>query len=140
MVLGEYMSERSENMLRKVNFKGKDNPFATQLRNLMKRNILRKKTTQEELAKATGISRQNIAQYMEGSSLPNVEKIYYIAKYFNVSADYLIFGIETKETDDHEIKKIKIEDFEIPIQHVTKITFEIREKDELQMLIDNKNS
>lgn len=47
-------------------------------------------TTQLKLAKASGITRQAISQYLDASTAPNIDKLYLIAKYFNVSADYLI--------------------------------------------------
>ena len=73
--------------------KGYDGVFSTRLRYLMSGDdelLNPQKTTQEELAKATGITRQTISQYMDGSILPNIEKMYFIARHFNVSTDYLL--------------------------------------------------
>lgn len=68
------------------NLKGYNNVFARNLRKLMER----KDITQEELAKKAGCSRQAVSQYMDGSSVPNVDKLLGIADYFGVSIDYLL--------------------------------------------------
>lgn len=72
--------------------KGYDNVFATRLRDLMEQT----KTTQGTLAKESGCSRQAISQYMDGSSMPNVDKLLCIADHFGVSTDYLL-GREEKK-------------------------------------------
>lgn len=74
--------------------KGYDNIFATRLRELMEQT----KTTQGTLAKESGCSRQAISQYMDGSSMPNVDKLLSIADYFDVSIDYLL-GREDKKNE-----------------------------------------
>ena len=51
---------------------------------------LMKNTTQEEVAKDTGITRQNLSKYMLGKSLPNTKNLFILAKYFDVSCDYLL--------------------------------------------------
>lgn len=65
---------------------GFDGYFATRLRELMKNANV----TQQTLANDIGITRQAISQYMDGSVQPNIEKLYKIADYFNVSADFLL--------------------------------------------------
>ena len=62
------------------------NIFAQRLKELM----VRTKTTQVELAKKLGITRQSVSQYLNGDVIPNVEKLYLIADFFDVSSDYLI--------------------------------------------------
>lgn len=62
------------------------NIFAQRLKELMART----KTTQVELAKKLGITRQSVSQYLNGDVIPNVEKLYLIADFFDVSSDYLI--------------------------------------------------
>ena len=74
--------------------KGYDNIFATRLRELMEQT----KTTQGTLAKESGCSRQAISQYMDGSSIPNVDKLLSIADFFGVSTDYLL-GREEKKNE-----------------------------------------
>lgn len=48
------------------------------------------RTTQQDLAEAIGTTRQAISQYIKGAVLPNIEKLYKLAEYFEVSADWLI--------------------------------------------------
>ena len=76
-------------------FKGRDSIFATRLRKCMGDS----KTIQEKLAKVTGITRQAIAQYCDGSVMPNIEKLYLFAEYFKVSTDYLLGLTDIKERD-----------------------------------------
>ena len=57
-------------------FNGYKGVFATRLREKMDST----KTTQETLAKQTGLTRQTISQYMDGSVLPNAEKIHKICE------------------------------------------------------------
>lgn len=74
-----------------------DGVLATRLRELM----LEAKITQIELAKKLGITRQSISQYMDGTMLPNAEKLYLIADFFDVSSDYLLgrTNVRTLSTD-----------------------------------------
>lgn len=76
-------------------FSGKDSVFASRLRELMKKREL----TQFMLSKDLDISRQAIAQYCEGSSQATVEKVYKIATYFGVSADYLLGLTDVRNPD-----------------------------------------
>ncbi len=64
-----------------------------------------KNITQEELAKVLKISTQAVSKWENGGS-PDLELIPDIAKYFNVSTDYL-FGIETNNYSDVEEKLVK---------------------------------
>lgn len=76
-------------------FKGYNGFFAKRLREVMDVT----QTTQEALAKQTGLTRQTISQYMDGSVLPNVEKLYKICNYFNMTSDYLIGFTDSKSRD-----------------------------------------
>lgn len=81
--------------------KGYNNVFATRLRELMEvRDI-----TQDVLAEKANCTRQSISQYMDGSSIPNVDKLLSIAEYFRVSIDYLL-GLATEPTTDKDINFI----------------------------------
>lgn len=73
--------------------------FSSRLGQLMQKGVDGKKVTQQDLATATGYTRQAISQYLDGSVLPNIEKLYTFAKYFNVSADYLVGLTDTPTTD-----------------------------------------
>lgn len=44
------------------------------------------------IAKESGIDRKALLSYRAGVTLPNAKSLYKICKYFNVSADYLLFG------------------------------------------------
>lgn len=62
------------------------------------RDIMSKyKIKQKDLAEKTGISRQSIGYYADGSNVPDAEKLALIAKALNVSADYLL-GLSDNET------------------------------------------
>ena len=67
-------------------FKGYDSIFAERLRRIM----TARKTKQAELAEELEISRQAVSQYMDGSALPNAEKLYTIAKFFDMPCDFFL--------------------------------------------------
>lgn len=52
-----------------------------------------KNLTQVELAKATNLSKSAISFWKSGERTPNINAIIVLAKFFEVSADYLI-GLE----------------------------------------------
>lgn len=58
--------------------------------------------SQSQLAKATGIKQQNISRWEAGLHYPNIIDCISLAKFYNISVDYLI-GYEnedgTKNTD-----------------------------------------
>ena len=70
-------------------------PFPTALRRLMEE----RNTTQEELAKVLGISRQMISQYCNGKSVPPLSSIAIIAKMYGVSTDFLLGISDIQSTD-----------------------------------------
>ena len=76
-------------------------PFPSRLRALM----AEAKVTQTELANYIGIARQSVSQYTDGSSQPVIGKLIEIAKYFDVSADYLL-GLSNVRSHDESIKTI----------------------------------
>lgn len=65
----------------------KEEIFVTRLRELMSSPP---KTSQQALAEYLGKSRQMVTLYCNGSSTPSLEILAKIAKYFHVSADYLL--------------------------------------------------
>lgn len=91
-----------------------------------------KKMTQVELAKDLGITRSSLSLYELGERTINTDVLYDIAKYFNVSADYLIGLSDTQSLDtdlqavckytglsEESIKKMKGEfdiDYEISME------------------------
>ena len=54
---------------------------------------------QKELAKELGVTDNTISYFCSGKRTPNISQIVKIAKYLNVSADYLL-GIEDGTTHD----------------------------------------
>lgn len=64
--------------------------FAEKLKELRSQQ----KISQEELAKAIGVSRSTIAGYETKSREPDLSTLVKIATYFNVSVDYLIDSSE----------------------------------------------
>lgn len=68
---------------------GSDLIFAVRLRELLEE----KEITQSILATAIGVSRQSVGQWKNGKTVPDILDLQKLAKFFNVSADYLI-GID----------------------------------------------
>ena len=73
--------------------------FALNLKEIRKAH----KKTQEELAKALGVSRSTIGMYESGAREPDFETLEAIADYFNVSMDDLAGGSYLKREDDMEV-------------------------------------
>ena len=67
--------------------------FGTKLKELRKRH----KITQEQLAKIINVERSSIGKYESANTIPSNDTLIKIAKFFNVSSDYLL-GNETKTT------------------------------------------
>lgn len=59
--------------------------------------------TQEQLAKAIGITRQSLSRYETNERTPNIDLIYRIAKHYCVSSDYLL-GLSENSTVDITIQ------------------------------------
>lgn len=57
----------------------------------------KRKMKQKDLAEKSGISRQSIGYYADGSNIPNAEVLAKIAKALDVSADYLL-GLSDDES------------------------------------------
>lgn len=86
--------------MQKASYKGEKNAFALRLKNLMDDT-----TTQQQLADVLNITRQTVSLYLNGSSLPPIEKLVEIANYFNVSTDYLL-GLSDVKTPQIDIRAI----------------------------------
>ena len=95
------MSDKASKTKKASKFKGFNNILAVRLRQLMYGSG----TTQQELAEKTGCSRQAIAQYMDGSNAPNIDKLILIAEFFNVSIDYLV-GKDKEQTEEEFVQSI----------------------------------
>lgn len=84
-------------------FKGYDNIFSSTLRDVMMCHPeTREKTTQKALAQAIGIRPQTISLYLDGATQPNADNLYKIARYFNVSVDFLLSGVSSENKSIHE--------------------------------------
>lgn len=75
------------------------NVFRTRLR------ALRGSKSQIEVAKALNISRAALSYYESGERVPDINVLFSMAKYFNVSSDYLL-GITDIEKTDIDAKAI----------------------------------
>ena len=49
-----------------------------------------KKLSQDQLAKATGLSQSSIAYWESGKRIPSAQAILILANFFNVTTDYLL--------------------------------------------------
>ncbi len=74
-------------------------PFPNRLRNLIEES----KTSQADLAKHIGVTRQAISSYSLGTTIPDIEKFEKIADYFEVSLDYLLGRSQCKNVENHNI-------------------------------------
>ncbi len=78
-----------------------NDPFPSRLRQLIKDHDI----TQDQLSKAVGVSRGSIGQYANGDSSPKYDALIAIAKYFNVSTDYLL-GLSSSRSVDLSAREI----------------------------------
>lgn len=69
-----------------------ENRFGETLKQLRKE----KKITQDIVSELIDVHRSNIANYENGRIFPSLHSLIKIAKYFNVSLDQLVFGMENK--------------------------------------------
>jgi transcriptional regulator with XRE-family HTH domain len=77
--------------------------FPSRLSELMDETI--PKTTQETLAQYLGITRQAVGFYKSGQSSPDFSTLIKIAKYFNVSTDWLL-GISDIRSSDTDLQAV----------------------------------
>ena len=75
--------------------------FAKRLRELIESTGV----SQAELANVVGVTRQAINSYTLGNTVPNSDVLTDIAKYFDVSADYLL-GLTDVKSNDTTVKSI----------------------------------
>ena len=77
--------------------------FNTRLKELMENST--PKTTQQDLAQILKVTRQQISNYTTGKTSPDPNTICTLAKYFDVSTDYLL-GMSDIKSADIDSKKI----------------------------------
>ena len=75
--------------------------FPSQLRELRKE----KGVSQEAVARELGVSKSTIGLYETGDTLPDAKTLYELAKYYDVSADYLL-GLSTARSKDESIQVV----------------------------------
>lgn len=82
-----------------------DNPFPTRFRALMDGEITTpakiQSIGQKHIAELLDCSRQTVGRYADGTGYPNILHLQKIAKYYQVSCDWLV-GIDTYVTKDIE--------------------------------------
>lgn len=61
--------------------------------------------TQNDLAKQLGISRSSVAGYETSVSMPDIDRIVELAKFFNISADYLLGKTDNPTPYDDSFEK-----------------------------------
>ena len=84
-------------------FKGYNNIFSVTLRSLMEKHPQTgEKTTQKTLGEAIGVRPQTVSLYLDGSTQPNADNLYKIARYFDVSVDYLLSGVSSQNREIHK--------------------------------------
>lgn len=76
-------------------------PFASNIRKLMEERSI----TQDELAKKVGKTRQTVSQYVNGVSEPGYDTLIKIARFFDVTVDYLL-GLTSVIEDNYDIRKV----------------------------------
>ena len=65
----------------------------------------KKGITQGKLGEILGVSQNAISLIEKGTNNPTIQQVEELSKFFNVSADYLLFGVENIELIDREILK-----------------------------------
>ena len=63
----------------------------------LKEARMRTEFTQEQVSDAIGVSRQTLSNWENENIMPSVDMLIKIAKYFNVTTDYLL-GLSEKHT------------------------------------------
>lgn len=67
---------------------------------------VKNKMTQAQLGEILGIKARTMSDIENGTSNPTVSQIEKLSKFFNVTSDYLLFGIENIEPIERDFLKI----------------------------------
>lgn len=105
-------------------------PFPSRLSEIMKE----RKVSQEKLAQALGVKRQTVSLYKTGQSSPNVEQLYKIAQFFDVSSDWLV-GLTNVKSRDIDLNAVCIKTG--LSESAAETLIEDREKNDLALLFIN---
>ncbi len=77
-----------------------NDPFPSRLRELMRENHI----TQDQLLDVLELkNRQSVTGYIDGETLPTIDKLSAIADFFGVSSDYML-GRSSNKTNDMELE------------------------------------
>lgn len=94
----------------------------------------RTRLTQEQLAEKLNVSQNTIAKIESGLRRPSIDFLLEISEFFNVSTNYLVFGVHTEAVEDKKLKK----DIDEAIEKIDQTIEKLLEKKEelLQMKKD----
>lgn len=73
--------------------------------NMISRLRMAANMSQENFAQLFGISRQSVQKWESGATMPDMEKLVKIAKYFDVSLDALVLDSDTRMTEELSFHK-----------------------------------
>ena len=59
-----------------------------------------KNISQEKMAELFSVSRQAIQKWEQGAAVPELDKLLAMAKHFDVSLDYLVGGVDRRDTEE----------------------------------------
>lgn len=65
----------------------------------------KKGITQEDLAEKLTVSRQSVSNWELNKTLPDTDKLFALAKIYEVSLDFIVFGIEPEAKEKNETKQ-----------------------------------
>lgn len=100
-----------------------DGNFAKLLSELLQKVKTENGIIQDDVAKAIGVSRQALGKWANGETVPDILDLKKLAKYFNVSADYLLGLNDIQTTNPDLIKACKYTGLdETSINTIAKIT------------------
>lgn len=114
--------------------------FPTNLRELMKEHNV----TQKVLAEVIEMRPQTVSLYIGGQSVPDINTLYKIAEYFNVSADWLIGRPNSIRTMKEDIRNAcsclgLSEDAVVLFRQVTSLDCYRGRRETLNVLLKNSN-
>ena len=109
------------------------------LRNLR----MRERYSMEDVAEIIGVSRQSVAKWENGESLPDIEKCVKLSKLYKVTLDELVNETINIADDDEEKGKyvfgvMKVTDSKIELPEKARKIFNINDGDMVLLLGDKK--
>ena len=109
------------------------------LRNLR----MRERYSMEDVAEIIGVSRQSVAKWENGPSLPDIEKCVKLSKLYKVTLDELVSETIDIADDDEEKGKyifgiMKVKDSKVELPEKARKIFNINDGDMVLLLGDKK--